>query len=91
MNVAILALHRTYSSTESSFPLKSGRFWNYTMDYKNPTGYPLFSTDPEIGFGTHGTIVRNEIGAGGYQVDNGAFANFTVSCYPRSHRCFETV
>lgn len=54
-------------------------FWNFSMDYKNPTGSPIFSKDPEIGFGTHGTIIRNEIGQGGYQVDNGAFANFKVN------------
>ncbi|KIM28072.1 hypothetical protein M408DRAFT_24089 [Serendipita vermifera MAFF 305830] len=54
-------------------------FWNVSMDYKNPFGSPIYSTDPEIGFGTHGTIVRNEIGLGGYQVDNGAFANLKVN------------
>ena len=55
------------------------RYWDFTKDYKHPSASPIFSTDPEIGFGTHGTIVRNEIGLGGYQVDNGAFANLTVS------------
>ncbi|KIM28123.1 hypothetical protein M408DRAFT_24136 [Serendipita vermifera MAFF 305830] len=57
----------------------SSPYWDYTIDYKNPTGSPIFSNDPEVGFGTHGSIIRNEIGLGGYQVDNGAFANFTVN------------
>ncbi|KIM28124.1 hypothetical protein M408DRAFT_24137 [Serendipita vermifera MAFF 305830] len=54
-------------------------YWDYTKDYKNPTGSPIFSTDPEIGFGTHGSVVLNELGRGGFKVDNGAFANFKVN------------
>lgn len=54
-------------------------YWDYTLDYKNPTASPIFSTDPEVGFGTHGNIPLREIGQGGYKVDNGAFANLKVN------------
>jgi len=49
------------------------------MDYQNPFGSPIFSTDSEIGFGTHGTEPYEALpGATGYKVDNGAFANLMV-------------
>lgn len=49
------------------------------MDWKDPHGSPIFSPDPEIGFGSHGTEVVNEIGVPSYKVDNGAFAGLRVS------------
>ena len=61
------------------------RYWNYTMDYQNPFGSPIFSTDSEIGFGTHGTVPYEGIhGATGYKLDNGAFANIQVAL-PEPH------
>lgn len=82
-NVGTLDLPRKWPTLLPSCSSdRNSRYWDYTMDYKNPSGSPIFSTDPEIGFGTHGTIPRLEIGLGGYQVDNGAFANLTVSISP---------
>ncbi|KAF9534127.1 hypothetical protein CPB83DRAFT_843721 [Crepidotus variabilis] len=52
-------------------------YWDYTIDaglhvYKAP----VFSTDAEVGFGDGGSVPINELGgrAGGFIVDNGAFA-----------------
>ncbi|KAG2014944.1 tyrosinase central domain-containing protein [Coprinopsis cinerea AmutBmut pab1-1] len=54
-------------------------YWDYTLD-AGPDVYkaPVFSTDPEVGFGDGGSVPINELGgnAGGYIVDNGAFANY---------------
>lgn len=49
------------------------------MDWQNPFGSPIFSSDPEIGFGSHGNVVVSELGQSSYKVDNGAFANMKVS------------
>jgi tyrosinase len=57
------------------------RYWDYTID-AGPDVYkaPVFDTDPEIGFGDGGSVAINELGgkAGGYIVDNGAFAYYRV-------------
>ncbi|TFK23493.1 Di-copper centre-containing protein [Coprinopsis marcescibilis] len=54
-------------------------YWDYTLD-AGPDVYnaSVFSTDPEVGFGNGGSVPINEIGgrAGGFIVDNGAFANY---------------
>ena len=59
----------------------SPRYWDYTLD-AGPNVYKaeIFSTDPEIGFGDGGHVPINELGgrAGGFIVDNGAFANYRV-------------
>ena len=58
------------------------RYWDYTLDSEkeNPYDSPVFSTDPEIGFGDGGSVAINELGgrAGGYIVENGAFAGYRV-------------
>ena len=58
------------------------RYWDYTLDSEkeNPYDSPVFSTDPEIGFGNGGSVAINELGgrAGGYIVENGAFAGYRV-------------
>ncbi|KAG9044250.1 hypothetical protein FS842_001541 [Serendipita sp. 407] len=60
-------------------------YWNYTMDWKDPFASPIFSSDSETGFGSHGNVAVAEIaGATGYKVDNGAFANFRVNL-PEPH------
>lgn len=48
------------------------------MDWKNPFGSPIFSSDPQTGFGSHGTTVTNDLGVTAFKVDNGAFANMRV-------------
>ncbi|CAG7849836.1 SubName: Full=Uncharacterized protein {ECO:0000313/EMBL:CCA75426.1} [Serendipita indica DSM 11827] len=59
-------------------------YWNYTMDYKDLFASPFF-TEPETGFGTHGTVPYEAMtGATGYKVDNGAFANLFVNL-PEPH------
>ncbi|KAJ2924908.1 hypothetical protein H1R20_g12172, partial [Candolleomyces eurysporus] len=54
-------------------------YWDYTLD-AGPNLYqaPIFSKDPETGFGDGGSVPINELGgrAGGFIVDNGAFANY---------------
>ncbi|KAF5311339.1 hypothetical protein D9611_012620 [Ephemerocybe angulata] len=54
-------------------------YWDYTLD-AGPNFYsaPVFSNDPEIGFGDGGSVPINELGgrAGGFIVDKGAFANY---------------
>lgn len=57
--------------------LTPSRYWNYSTDYKDPLGSPIFSSDPEIGFGSHGKVIVNEV-TSAFKVDNGAFANFRV-------------
>lgn len=79
-------LRKRFLSLISIFSPTTTRYWDYTLDYKNPSGSPIFSKDPEIGFGTHGSIPLTEIGFGGYKVDNGAFANLTVSISSRKSR-----
>ncbi|KIM26664.1 hypothetical protein M408DRAFT_330442 [Serendipita vermifera MAFF 305830] len=59
-------------------------YWNYSLDYKKPLESPIFSSDHEVGFGSHGSKVINEIGSPGFKVDNGAFANFRVNL-PKPH------
>ncbi|KAG8801085.1 hypothetical protein FRC17_006726, partial [Serendipita sp. 399] len=58
--------------------LDISRYWNYTIDYKNPFASPIFATD-ETGFGSHGRQKLNTSGLVGFKVDNGAFANFKVN------------
>lgn len=62
-------------------------YWDYTLD-AGPNVYkaPVFDTDPEIGFGDGGSVAINELGgsAGGYIVDNGAFANYRPNL-PKPH------
>ena len=53
-------------------------YWNYTADYKNMPNSPIFSSDPVVGFGSHGRTAVNVSGLAGYKVDNGAFANMKV-------------
>ncbi|CCA76818.1 related to monooxygenase [Serendipita indica DSM 11827] len=50
-------------------------YWNYTADYQNFLESPIFSSDPDIGFGSHGNTAVNVSGLIGFKVDNGAFAN----------------
>jgi len=52
-------------------------YWDFVGDASNILASPIFSKDPEVGFGDGGTVPINEIGgsASGYRVDNGAFAN----------------
>lgn len=60
-------------------------YWNYTMDWQDPFASPIFSTDSEVGFGTHGTVPYQAMtGATGFKVDNGAFANLKVNL-PEPH------
>lgn len=54
-------------------------YWNYTADYKNLLESPIFSSDPNIGFGSHGRTAVNVSGLVGYKVDNGAFANMKLN------------
>ncbi|KAG8823263.1 hypothetical protein FRC17_009375 [Serendipita sp. 399] len=56
----------------------TSRYWNYTMDYKDPFASPIFATD-ETGFGTHGRQKLNVSELVGFKVDNGPFANFKVN------------
>ncbi|PVG01418.1 Di-copper centre-containing protein [Serendipita vermifera] len=63
-------------------------YWNYTQDWQDPFGSPIFAKD-ETGFGTHGTTpymaINSAAGtASGFKVDNGGFANLKVNL-PEPH------
>lgn len=60
-------------------------YWNFTTDYQNPFGASLFSGDPDVGFGSHGSTPYEAIeGAWGYKVEDGAFAGLKVNL-PEPH------
>ena len=86
-HLRILTISQSHCKDAAELVILS--YWDYTLD-AGPNLYkaPVFSTDPEIGFGDGGSVAINELGgsAGGYIVDNGAFANYRVSLLrlPRS-------
>ncbi|MBW0483416.1 hypothetical protein O181_023131 [Austropuccinia psidii MF-1] len=59
--------------------------WDWTLDSANMTQSPVWSSDPEVGFGGNGVDFNNDdVGLGGGTVEDGAFANFELN-YPEYH------
>ncbi|KAG0150760.1 hypothetical protein CROQUDRAFT_652007 [Cronartium quercuum f. sp. fusiforme G11] len=59
--------------------------WDWSLDAANVTASPVWSSDPEIGFGGNGMDFSNDQdGLGGGTVEDGAFAKLQL-LYPDSH------
>ncbi|KNF06139.1 hypothetical protein PSTG_00648 [Puccinia striiformis f. sp. tritici PST-78] len=59
--------------------------WDWTLDAKNFTRAPVWSSDPETGFGNNGAAnTADPNGLGGGTVIDGAFANLQLR-YPDQH------
>ncbi|KAH9819102.1 hypothetical protein DFH28DRAFT_1219089 [Melampsora americana] len=59
--------------------------WNWSLDAANMTASPVWSSDPEVGFGGNGMDFSNDQdGLGGGTVEDGAFANLQL-LYPDTH------
>ncbi|CAH7686077.1 hypothetical protein BY996DRAFT_4575143 [Phakopsora pachyrhizi] len=59
--------------------------WDWSLDAENMTASPVWSPDPEAGFGGNGVnFAENVDGLGGGTVQDGAFARFQL-LYPNRH------
>lgn len=59
--------------------------WDWTLDSDDMTQAPIWSDDPQTGFGTNGQdFTKDPVGLGGGAVEDGAFANLQLY-YPEQH------